>query len=60
MKKLVCDICGGELTPRDYYSSFKLKKEDKNILNPGWIRLDVHVGCWQELCKEISKRRRHE
>ena len=30
MKKLVCDICGGELTPSDYYSSFKLKKEDKN------------------------------
>lgn len=58
MKKLVCDICGRELTPSDYYSSFKLKEEDKNIFKPRWIRLDVHVGCWQELCEEISKRRR--
>lgn len=58
MKKTVCDICGRELTPSDYYSSFKLKEEDKNIFKPGWIRLDVHVGCWRELCKEISKRRR--
>lgn len=58
MKKLVCDICGSELTPSDYYSSFKLKKEDTNPFGAGWIRLDVHVSCWQELCKEISKRRR--
>lgn len=58
MKKLVCDICGSELTPSDYYSSFKLKKEDKNPFGAGWIMLDVHVSCWQELCKEISKRRR--
>lgn len=58
MKKLVCDICGDELTPSDYYSSFKLKEEDKNPFGCGWIRLDVHVSCWQELCKEISKRRR--
>lgn len=58
MKKLVCDICGGELTPSDYYSSFKLKKENTNPFGTGWIWLDVHVDCWQELCKEISKRRR--
>lgn len=38
MKKLVCDICGGELTPSDYYSSFKLKEEDKNPFGAGWIR----------------------